>query len=49
MKWPSVYLLRNKTWVGCWDKVWEAFSNSSQLHLVEQREFKGLTVYKFSP
>jgi hypothetical protein len=49
MNWPSVYLLQNKTWGGCWDKVWETFSNSPQLHLVEQREFKGLTVYKFSP
>jgi hypothetical protein len=47
--WSSIYLLRNKTWSGCWDAVWESLSNSPQLHLVDQREFKGLTVYKFSP
>jgi hypothetical protein len=46
--WSSIYLLQNKTWGGCWDRVWESFSNSPQLHLVERREFKGLTVYKFS-
>jgi len=46
--WSSFYLLHNKTWSDCWDTVWESFSTAPQLELIEQRDFKGLTVYKFS-
>jgi uncharacterized membrane protein len=46
--WSPVYLVQNKTWGGCWDTIWELFSTAPQLHLVEQRDFRGLTIYKFS-
>jgi len=46
--WQVVYLVRNKTWSGCWKTVWESFSSSPKLSLDEQRDFKGLIVYKFT-
>lgn len=47
-KWATFYLVHNKTWSGCWDSVWEVFSHLPQFRLVDQREFKGLSIYKFT-
>jgi hypothetical protein len=46
--WYTFYLLHNTAWSGCWDSAWRAFSNAPQFRLVEKRQFKGLTAYKFS-
>ena len=44
----SVYLVENKTWLGCWKRVWKSYSTNNQLQFVEQKDFKGLTIYKFN-
>jgi len=47
-RWSPFYLVHNATWGGCWDRAWKMFSVAPQFELVEKRQFKGLTVYKFS-
>lgn len=46
--WPAFYLVYNKTWKGCWKDIWNALPSVPSLQIVDQREFKGLTVYKIS-
>jgi mannosyltransferase len=45
--WSTFYLVHNSTWYQCWDGAFKSISSAPQFTLVEKREFKGLTVYKF--
>jgi 4-amino-4-deoxy-L-arabinose transferase-like glycosyltransferase len=46
LDWPAFYLVHNSTWNGCWKDIWNALPSVPSLQIVDQREFKGLTVYK---
>ena len=48
LDWPAFYLVYNKTWKGCWNDIWNALPSVPSLQIVDQREFKGLTIYKIS-
>ena len=45
--WPDFYLVHNKTWSGCWNEIWNAIPAEPSLQILDQKEFKGLTIYKF--
>lgn len=47
LDWPEFYLVRNKTWNGCWKDIWTAIPSTPSLQIVDEKEFKGLIIYKF--